>query len=83
MRLDKLKWATNNETGITLRLSSNIVGNTTMKLMFCIKFQSFVMLLQIFMKLSRTQLSNIVQSGGFHGKLLGPLLKTSLPFMKD
>ena len=34
-------------------------------------------------KLSKTQLSKIIQSGGFLGKLLGPLLKTGLPLMKS
>ena len=29
-------------------------------------------------KLSKTQLSNMIQSGGFLGKLLGPLSKTGL-----
>ena len=34
-------------------------------------------------KLSKTQLFKIVQSGGFLGRLLGPLLKTGLPLMKN
>ena len=34
-------------------------------------------------KLSRTQLSKMIQSGGFLGRLLGPLLKTGLPLMKS
>ena len=34
-------------------------------------------------KLSKTQLSIMIQSGGFLGKLLGPLLKTGLPLMKS
>ena len=34
-------------------------------------------------KLSKTQLSKIIQSGGFLGKLLGPLLNTGLPLMKS
>ena len=34
-------------------------------------------------KLSKTQLSKIVQSGGFLGRLLGPLLRTALPLMKS
>ena len=34
-------------------------------------------------KLSKTQLSKMIQSGGFLGKLLGPLLKTELPLMKS
>ena len=33
-------------------------------------------------KLSKTQLSKMIQSGGFLGRLLGPLLKTGLPLMK-
>ena len=34
-------------------------------------------------KLSKTQLSKFVQSGGFLGRLLGPLLTTGLPLMKS
>ena len=34
-------------------------------------------------KLSKTQLSKMIQSGGFLGKLLGPLLKAGLPLMKS
>ena len=33
--------------------------------------------------MSKTQLSKIIQSGGYLGKLLGPLLKTRLPLMKS
>ena len=33
-------------------------------------------------KLSKTQLSKMIQSGGFLGRLLGPLLRTGLPLMK-
>ena len=34
-------------------------------------------------KLSKTQLSKMMQSGGILGKLLGLLLKTGLPLMKS
>ena len=34
------------------------------------------------LKLSKAQISKIIQSGGFLGKLLGPLLKTGLPLLK-
>ena len=34
-------------------------------------------------KLSKTQLSKMIQSGGFLGKLLGPLLRTGLRLMKS
>ena len=34
-------------------------------------------------KLSKTQLSKMIQSGGFFGRLLGPLLKTGLPLISS
>ena len=34
-------------------------------------------------KLSKTQLSKMVQPGGFLGRLLGPLLKTEFPLIKN
>ena len=34
-------------------------------------------------KFPKTQLSKMIQSGGFLGKLLGPLLKTGLPLIKN
>ena len=34
-------------------------------------------------KLSKTQLSKMIQSGGFLGRLLGPLLKTGFPLIKN
>ena len=34
-------------------------------------------------KLSKNQLHKTGQSGGFLGRLLGPLLKTGLPLMKN
>ena len=34
-------------------------------------------------KLSKTQLSKMIQSGGFLGRLLSPLLKTGLPIIKN
>ena len=34
-------------------------------------------------KLSKTQLSKMIQSGGFLNRLLGPLLKTGLPLIKN
>ena len=34
-------------------------------------------------KLSKTQLSKMIQSGGFLSRLLGPLLKTGLPSLKN
>ena len=34
-------------------------------------------------KLSKSQLSKMIQSGGFIGRLLGSLLKTRLPLIKN
>ena len=34
-------------------------------------------------KLSKTQLSKMIQSGGFPGRLLGRLLKAGLPLIKN
>ena len=45
--------------------------------------KSFANHLSTDIKLSKTQLSKVVQSGGFLGRLLGPLLKTGLPLMKS
>ena len=33
--------------------------------------------------MSKAQISKIIQSGGFQGKLLDPLLKTGLPLLKS
>ena len=33
-------------------------------------------------KFSKAQISKIIQSGGFSGRLLSPLLKTALPLLK-
>ena len=34
-------------------------------------------------KLSKAQISKIIQSGGFLSKIIGPLLKTGLPLLKS
>ena len=34
-------------------------------------------------KLSKAQFNKVIQSGGFLGRLLGPLLKTGLPLIKN
>ena len=39
--------------------------------------------LQSDIKLSEAQISKIIQSGGFLGKILGPFLKTGLPLLKS
>ena len=45
--------------------------------------KAFANYLSTDIKLSKTQLSKMIQSGGFLGRLLGPLLKTGLPLIKN
>ena len=45
--------------------------------------KAFANCLSTDIKLSKTQLSKMIQSGGFLGRLLGPLLKTGLPLIKN
>ena len=87
-QLNKLKSAIKNETGVVLRLSLNMVGddetNFPHKLLLTNRQvenlrKSFTNKSSTNINLSKTQLSKIVQSGGFLGRLLGPLLKTGLP----
>ena len=45
--------------------------------------KAFANYLSTDIKLSKTQISKMIQSGGFLGRLLGPLLKTRLPLIKN
>ena len=91
-QLNKLKLAIKNETEVVLRLSLNmIVGNEANfphKLLLTNRqvanlCKTFANYLSADIKLSKTQLSKMIQSGGFLGRLLGPLLKTGLPLIKN
>ena len=93
-QLHKLKSAIKNETDVVLRLSSNMIGNSNDKTNFPYKLlltnrqvanlhKAFGNYSSTDIKLSKTQLSKIIQSGRFLGKLFGPLLKTGLPLMKN
>ena len=88
-QLNKLKSAIKNETEVVLRLSSNMIGdnetNFPHKLLLTNRQvanlrKAFANYLSTDIKLSKTQLSKMIQSGGFFGRLFGPLLKTGLPF---
>ena len=91
-QLNKFKSPIKNETALVLRLSSNMIGdnenNFSPKLLLTNTQVSnlrkaFANNSSSDIKLSKTQLSKIIQSGGFLGKLLGPLLKTGLPLIKN
>ena len=45
--------------------------------------KAFANYLSAHIKLSKTQLSKMIQSEGFLGRILGPLLKTGLPSIKN
>ena len=45
--------------------------------------KAFAKKLSTDIKLTKTQLSKIIQSGGYVGRLLDPLLKSGLPLIKN
>ena len=45
--------------------------------------KAFANYLSTDIKLSKTQISKMIQLGGFLGRLLGTLIKTGLPLMKN
>ena len=88
-QLKKLKNAAKNKTGRTLRISlKNFNGNNLPHELLLTTRQktklrnAFNNNMSTDLKLSKVQISKIVQSGGFLGILLGPLLKTRLPLIK-
>ena len=77
-----------------MKLSSNVVGNSNDENNFLHKLlltntqgsrlrKAFANNSSGNIKLSKTQLHKIGQSGEFLGRLLGPLLKTGFPLMKS
>ena len=91
-QLNKFKSAIKNETEVVSRLSSNMIGDNetnfphqlllTNRQVANIR-KAFANNSSIDIKLSKTQLSKMIQSGGFLGRLLGPLLKTGLPLISN
>ena len=91
-QLNKFKSAIKNETEVVLRLSSNMIGdnetNFPHKLLLTNRQvanlrKAFANYLSTDIKLSKTQISKMMQSEGFLGRLLGPLLKAGLPLMNN
>ena len=93
-QLSKLKSAIKKENDVVLRISSNMVGNSNDNTNFPHELlltnrqvenirKTFANHLSTDIKLSKTQLSKMIQSGRFLGRLLFPLLKTGLPLMKS
>ena len=91
-QLNKFKPAIKNENGVVLRLSSNMIGDneTNFPHEFLLNNRQVSDLRKTFsnhlstdIKLSKTQLPKIIQSEGFLGRLLGPLIKTGLSLIKN
>ena len=93
-QLNELKSAIKNESHVVIRLSLNMIGDSNDKGNFPHEFlltnkqvssirKAFTNNSSVNIKFSKAQLSKMTQSGGFLGKLLGPLLKTGLPLMKS
>ena len=89
-----LKITVKNANKVTLKLSSNMIGNSNDETNFPHNLlltdrhvskirKSFANNSSDKIKLSKTQLSKIVQSGEFLGSLFRPLIKVGLPLMKN
>ena len=92
--ISKSKSTIKNKTEVNLRLSSNMIGNSDDKINFSHELlltnrqvanlrKAFANNYSTDIKSSKTQLSKMIQSGGFLGRLLGPLLKTGQLLMKN
>ena len=92
-QLNKLKSGIKNENEVVIRLSPNMIGGSNDKTNFPHELlltnrqvssirKAFGNNSSVDIKFSKAQLSKMIQSGGFLGKLLGPLLKTGLPLIK-
>ena len=91
-QLNKFKSAIKNENEEVIRLSSNVIGDSETNFPHNLLLtnrqvsnlrKAFGNHLSADIKLSKTQLYKMIQSGGFLGRLLGPLLKTGLPSAKS
>ena len=89
-QLKKLKTAVKNKTGTTLRMSLKMFNGNDIphELLLATRQKTkpinpFNNIMSIDLKLSTAQVSKIIQSGGFLGRLLGQSLKTGLPLIKN
>ena len=97
-QLNKLKSSIKNKNDVVLRISLNMVSNSNDNTNFPHELlltnrqvanirKAFANHSSIDIKLSETQLSKIIQSGGFLGNLLGklagPLMKVAMPLAKN
>ena len=89
-QLKKLKTALKDETRTTVRTSLKMFDGSDLPHKLLLTTRQTTKLWNAFnnntstdLKLSKAQISKIIQSGRFLGRLLGPLLKTGLPLIKN
>ena len=89
-QLKKLKDAVSNNTGTTLRISLKMFNCNNLPHELLLTTRQKTKIRNAFnnntstdRKFSKAQINKITPSGGFLGKLLGPLLKTRLPLLKN
>ena len=93
-QLEKLKNAVKNKTGTTLRIGLKIFNGNNLPHELLLTTRQKTKLRNAFnnnmstnLKLSKAQISKIIQSGGFLGSLLSkiasPLMKIAVPFAKN
>ena len=88
-QLNKLKSAVKNKQGTTLRINARMFNGNNLPRELLLTTRQTTELRNAIennmttdIKLSKAQISKIIQSGGFLGKLLGPLVKTGFPLLK-
>ena len=89
-QLNKLKSAAKSKQGTTLRMNARLFNGYNLPHELLLTTRQTTKLrsaiennLQTDIKLSKAQISKIIQSGGFLGKILGPLLKSGLSLLKS
>ena len=89
-QLKKLKTAVKNKTGTALRISLKMFNGNDLPHELLLTTRQKTKLRNAFnnnisidLKLSKAHISKTTQSGGFLGRLLGPLLKTGLSLIKN
>ena len=89
-QLKKLKDAVGNNTGTTSKISLKMFNGNNLPHELLLTTRQKTKIRNAFnnnkstsIKLSKAQINKIIQSGRFLGKLLGPLLKTGLPLIKN
>ena len=89
-QIKKLKDAVSNNSGTTLRISLKMFDGNNLAHELLLTTRQKTKIRNAFnnntstdIKFSKAQINNIIQPGGFLGKLLSPLLKTGLPLIKN